>query len=251
MASPATVLDFSFQNKPVRCLGTTAEPWFVAKDVCDVLGITWSGATLANIPDQWRRKLKLNIPHQNQYGQQGVKEIEVVCISEAAVYKLAFRSRSELADVFTNWVAEEVLPSIRKTGTFVAKKREKYSLAGKSEEWVDERLGGVETRKEFTDTLKEHGVEGGGYGQCTNAIYQPVLGQKASEIRVRRGLKKKDLTRDALTTRELLRVRFAEDLAAEKIEKNEAKGNDQCAAACGVAAEQVARTIAVVTGAGA
>ena len=42
-------------------------------------------------------------------------------ISEPAVYKLAFRSNKPEADAFTNWVASEVLPAIRKTGKYEAK----------------------------------------------------------------------------------------------------------------------------------
>ncbi len=250
MATPA-VIDFNFQDKPVRCLGTAAEPWFVAKDVCDALGIVWKGMdTLDGILSEWRGVRNCRTPVVDQYGHQRFTMNDVIVIAEPAVYQLAARSKKPIAREFQRWLFAEVLPSIRKTGSYIAKKRERYVLAGKSEEWIDGRLEGVETRKGFTDTLHDHGVEKAGYGICTNAIYTPILGAGAGKMKARRGLKPRENLRDALTTRELLRVQFAEDLAAQKIEQDEAAGNDQCAGACAIAGEHVAKTIAVVTGKG-
>lgn len=100
---------YAFQDHNVRTILHMGKPWFLARDVCAALGITWSGATLNTIPVAWRTMLKLNI-HE--------KFRSVKVISEPAVYKLAFRSNKPEADKFTNWVASEVLPSIRKTGTY-------------------------------------------------------------------------------------------------------------------------------------
>ena len=100
---------FTFNGQSVRTVGPVDAPWFVARDVCAVLDLTWSGATLASIPDRWRGVLKLNTPGGEQ---------EFAGINEPAVYKLAFRSNKPEAETFTNWVAAEVLPAIRKTGTY-------------------------------------------------------------------------------------------------------------------------------------
>lgn len=104
---------FNFNEKegtPIRVQVIDDEPWFVAKDVCKVLGITWSGHTLDQIPNDWKGSVSFTTPGGNQ---------QLVSISEAGLYKLAFRcNSSEKADKFTNWVAGEVLPSIRKTGGY-------------------------------------------------------------------------------------------------------------------------------------
>ena len=100
---------FSYESHQVRTLSENGETWFAAVDVCRCLVLTWSGATLKAIPKCWQRMLKFNTPS----GVQGFK-----AISEPAVYKLAFRSNKPEADAFTNWVASEVLPSIRKTGKY-------------------------------------------------------------------------------------------------------------------------------------
>jgi hypothetical protein len=112
----------------------------------------------------------------------------MIVINEYAVYKLVFRSNKPEADAFTNWVASEVLPSIRRTGVYAAKKAQKYLRDGKTAEWVEQRQEGVETRKCFTTVLKDHGVAGVGYAQCTDAINRPVLGGSAIAVRARLGL---------------------------------------------------------------
>ncbi len=104
-----TLQIFNYEGNKIRTGGTPEVPLFVAKDVCAALGLTWSGATLAAIPDAWKGVLKLNTPGGEQ---------EFVGITEAAVYKLAFRSNKPEAEQFTNWVAGDVLPALRKTGAF-------------------------------------------------------------------------------------------------------------------------------------
>lgn len=106
------VYTFNPSNTPIRVQVINQEPWFAAKDVCQALNIKWSGnnVTLSQIPDEWKGVLKFKTPGGEQ---------ELTCIAEAGMYKLAFRCQSsEVADKFTNWVAGEVLPSIRKTGSY-------------------------------------------------------------------------------------------------------------------------------------
>lgn len=104
------VFTYNFSDVPIRLRMEGDTVWFVAKDVCKALNITWSGNTLAQIPDEWKGVLNFNTPGGNQ---------ELTCISEAGMYKLAFRCQSsKVADDFTNKVASEILPSIRKTGRY-------------------------------------------------------------------------------------------------------------------------------------
>ncbi|MCW7755409.1 BRO family protein [Desulfobotulus sp. H1] len=110
---------FTFQDHTVRTL--TEEDgslWFVARDVCDALGISWRGNTLDSIPENWRGMRSFRTPLQNQHGVYGEQDQEFVTINEPALYKLAFRSNKPAAEDFTNWVASEVLPAIRRTGRF-------------------------------------------------------------------------------------------------------------------------------------
>lgn len=95
----------------VRTFIKNGMPWFVAKDVCDALDITWSGAkTLARIKDRHKGVVNFTTPGGSQ---------ELWCISEAGLYKLIMRSSKEEAERFQDWVTEEVLPSIRKHGGYL------------------------------------------------------------------------------------------------------------------------------------
>lgn len=122
---------FQFQSHQVRTVIEGNEIWFAAKDVCDVLDITWSGHSLSAIPDGWQRVVKLTTLRR---GLQGLR-----VISEAGLYKLAFRSNKPEADALTNWVASEVLPSIRKTGKYEAKPKQKALPAPKQKALPQDR----------------------------------------------------------------------------------------------------------------
>ena len=112
------VYTFNQFDHELRVGEINGEPWFVAKDVCASLNIKWSGSnvTLSQIPEDWKGVLNFKTPGGNQ---------DLTVISEAGLYKLAFRCQSsEIADRFTNKVASEILPSIRKTG--------RYEVAGQT-----------------------------------------------------------------------------------------------------------------------
>lgn len=89
----------------IRTVIVNGDPWFVAADVCDILGIT--NPTMVGLEDfEWA---KFNL------GPQG----EVNIISESGFYTLVLRSRKLIAKPFKIWVTCEVLPAIRKTGKYV------------------------------------------------------------------------------------------------------------------------------------
>ena len=75
-------------NVTIRTQQLNNEPWFVAKDVANALDIALSGATLSNIPDDWKGMMSFNTP---SYGDRGGGVQQLSVINEAALYKLAFR----------------------------------------------------------------------------------------------------------------------------------------------------------------
>ena len=108
------LLPMNFTNgsgKEIRAIiNNEGTPMFIAKDVFKTLGIHWAGKrTLKIIPDEWKGV----VSYTTHRGKQ-----QLITINEAAMYKIAFRSDKPEADKFTNWVASEVLPAIRKTGGF-------------------------------------------------------------------------------------------------------------------------------------
>lgn len=100
---------FDFKGAPLRTLTDKAgEPWFVVKDVCDILGHSNVSMALDRLDDDERSKFNL--------GRQGETNI----VNEAGLYVLVLGSRKPEAHEFKRWVTHEVLPSIRKHGGYMA-----------------------------------------------------------------------------------------------------------------------------------
>lgn len=100
---------FNFNQSHVRTVVRDGEPWFVAKDVCDVLEINNVGQALVRIPDHHK-----GVSLTDTLG--GKQRISV--ISESGLYRLVLRSDKPQAEPFIEWVTSEVLPAIRKTGKY-------------------------------------------------------------------------------------------------------------------------------------
>lgn len=96
------------------------------------------------------------------------------------------------------------------------------------------------TRNEFTSTLGRHGVRNAGYGQCTNAIYRPLLGGDATAVREQRNLPAKANVRESMSAQEIILTAHAEMFAARDIVATRANGNDDCINVCERAARRVA-----------
>jgi len=90
------------------------------------------------------------------------------------------------------------------------------------------RAQGMLTRHLFTDALKAHGVTGSGFAACTNAIYQPLFGGTAKEIKAVKGLPERANLREHMSRLELVAAMFAEEVAMARIEQHEANGNQEC-----------------------
>ena len=102
---------FSFLGHDIRTTVIGDDVWFCAKDVFESLDVKWSGTgtTLRNTPDKWVCTLQ----HRVENGEK-----ELVFLSEPGVYRVLFRSNKPEAERFAEWVCEEVLPAIRKTGFY-------------------------------------------------------------------------------------------------------------------------------------
>lgn len=103
-----------FQSEQFGTIRTTTidgEPWFVAKDVCDALGIR--SDTVRSILDDD----EVSETNPNTIGVAGGRK--PLIISEAGLYGLVLKSRKPEAKAFKRWVTHEVLPSIRKHGAYV------------------------------------------------------------------------------------------------------------------------------------
>lgn len=94
----------------VRTIVIDDEPWFVGKDVTEILGYTNASKALADHVDS---EDKLNNESLSSLGQRGGW-----LINESGLYSLILSSKLPTAKKFKHWVTSEVLPSIRKTGSY-------------------------------------------------------------------------------------------------------------------------------------
>lgn len=103
---------FDFKGASLRTLTDEAgEPWFVAKDVCDILGIDTNHLSESLDSDEMNT---LRITEGNVRGNPNK-----IIISEPGLYRLVMKSRKPEAKEFQRWVTHEVLPQIRKTGGYI------------------------------------------------------------------------------------------------------------------------------------
>lgn len=109
---------FKFEDHSVRVSMHEGMIWFVAKDLCDCLGLSNSRTALRRLDDDEKGVSSVNTPG-------GVQEMNV--INEPGMYSLVLTSRKEEAQRFKRWVTHEVLPSIRETGSYEIEPREDRS----------------------------------------------------------------------------------------------------------------------------
>lgn len=107
---------FSFKNFGVRTfVDENGNPWFCAKDVCDVLGYKKSRNAIAR-HTRPEGALKRGLVETLSNGRE--QEFETTFIDERNVYRLIMHSELPEAEAFQDWVCGEVLPTIRKTGSY-------------------------------------------------------------------------------------------------------------------------------------
>lgn len=102
---------FVFHGQEVRTVTINNEPWFVGKDVADILGYSKSRNAIALHVDS-EDALKQGIPTSG-----GIQEM--IIINESGLYSLILSSRLPQAKEFKRWVTSEVLPQIRLQGAYV------------------------------------------------------------------------------------------------------------------------------------
>lgn len=102
---------FNFEGQQVRTLSTNYETWFVGKDVAEILGYKKARNAIAQHVDDEDKK---EAPIQGTPG--GTQSMTI--INESGLYSLILSSKMPNAKRFKHWVTSEVLPSIRKTGSY-------------------------------------------------------------------------------------------------------------------------------------
>lgn len=198
-----SIVPFSFDGADVRVVDVNGEPWFVASDVARVLGYENISRDIQRHCKAVRKISASDTATEtvlSSSGHGGARSLLI--IPERDVYRLIMRSKLPAAEKFEEWVVGEVLPSIRKTGSYTMTR-------AKSKEY----------RKMFTDTLKL-----AGYNQPRQ--YQHTT----TEMKLSMGLgwkPKAEMTEDELTL-----TMASEALSTLRIKNEEIRDAEKAHHAC-------------------
>ena len=146
----------------VRTMLINNEPYFVGKDVAEILGY-------ANPQKAIRTHVDNEDKGVNEMDTPGGKQ-EIIVINESGLYSLILSSKLPTAKKFKRWVTSEVLPSIRKNGTYSIKEEKIAKLA---EMETETKLNNSQTRK-ANSLMRMH-------KQCNDPIVKELLFKKAIE----------------------------------------------------------------------
>lgn len=165
-----------FEGHAVEMIEIEGEILFNAKDVAEILDIKNVNDNLRKMNDKQVIKLTNSVIGETDFRKLNNRGENF--LTEAGLYKLAFRSNKESAEKFTDWVAEEVIPAIRKTGGYIPhnqnmseaeimaaamqianktieEQRKRIDIVEKEKENLSNVIAGVAPTVEFAETILE------------------------------------------------------------------------------------------------
>lgn len=151
----------------IRTMKIDEEPWLVGKDAAEILGYSNpSKAVLDHVDEDDKRFVMLRVSDS-----QNGNLVKTAVINESGLYSLVLSSKLPTAKKFKRWVTSEVLPAIRKTGSYQVKSERKYmalpsvnhSVEILRKAWeragVDEKRMAAAVTSIYQQVYKEEGVE--------------------------------------------------------------------------------------------
>ena len=131
-----------FNDENIRIVGTTENPMFVVKDICKILGLSNVTEVLRNIPEKCKSLVSLQPRNATNFQTTSV-------VNGAGLYKIIMRCNKPIAKPFQDFVCEEILPSIGKTGKYKYQKildeKNKESILDENKIIKDEKTELVKT----------------------------------------------------------------------------------------------------------
>lgn len=120
------IIPFEYESHDIRVVtDDTGDPWWVAKDICGVLGLGNTSQALSYLDDDEQTVI-------TDDSLTSSRNPNVSIINESGLYSLILRSRKPEAKQFRRWVIHEVLPSVRKTGQYAIGNASELDLIIKS-----------------------------------------------------------------------------------------------------------------------
>ncbi|WP_304110434.1 BRO-N domain-containing protein [Haemophilus parahaemolyticus] len=120
ISTQTQVSTFNFEHSAIRVIAINNEPWFVVKDICDTLDISNPSKAILNLDDDEKM---ISSDSNLKLGSAGNGAQSLALVSESGMYTLILRCRDtvkkgSVPHRFRKWVTAEVLPQIRKTGSY-------------------------------------------------------------------------------------------------------------------------------------
>lgn len=166
-----------FENETfgqVRCLEIEGRPYFVGKDVAEILGYANPRKAIIDHVDEEDKTNGVTIRDSMGRGQNPV------CINESGLYSLVLSSKLPSAKQFKRWVTSEILPALRKTGTYTTREAQSTDevklLNAKS------RAMNAEARLKTADCKRAELLYKLSQVDTLSKTYEPVLIAKAADI---------------------------------------------------------------------
>ena len=167
------LINFDFQGNRVRTVQISNEPYFVGKDVAEILGYSNTRDALAKHVDE---EDKHGVAIRDSIGREQM----AIAINESGLYSLILSSKMPNAKQFKHWVTSEVLPSIRKHGAYMTPETLQETLA-QPENMIqiltalkDEQEAHKKLQQE-NDKMKPHAILGAVVESSVNSISVKAL----------------------------------------------------------------------------
>ncbi|HHO5933727.1 TPA: BRO family protein [Staphylococcus aureus] len=157
---------FNFEELPVRTLEVDGEPYFIGKDVADILGY-------ANGRDALSKHVDAEDKLTSQIATAGQNR-NVTIINESGLYSLIFSSKLENAKRFKRWGTSEVLPTLRKTGAYQVPSDPMQALRLMFEATEETKQEIKNVKDDVIDLKENQKLDAGDYNFLTRTINQRV-----------------------------------------------------------------------------
>lgn len=211
-AAEIETISLDFESHPIRMIMIKGQPWWILADLARVLGYRDA--------EQAGRLLRERHKGTTLSGTPGIQS-GMLLVSEAGLYRIMMRSDKPVADRFQDWITDEVLPSIRRTGSYTTRSRSRLARVAKKikadQITAQSRCEVIDINRNSNQRLASEGACQRDFVTWHNGRYQGFFGQKAKELRKRLNLKDYQTPLDRMSGLALSQSHHAIFLAEKRI----------------------------------
>ena len=206
------IVPLDFESHAVRMVVIKGEPWWELAGVARVLGYRDAANASRNLPSKTLHTHSMST---------SVGSRDMALVNEPGLYRLILRSRKPEAERFQDWVTEEVLPQIRKTGSYAGRTDDRLARTMRrlksDKSTAVHRLKNTDVNKALHAILSSEGACPNDYAAVHNAVYRGQTGVDCKTLRRALVLKKHQTPLDHMSSVALSQNWHAKALAERKL----------------------------------